>query len=198
MAGLEGGAHDLNVTRAVEGVVATAIGHLNELVLNGLAAELGGVDEVGGTELPRPLLLGRVDVHHDNLSRLPRSGTLNNGEADAAGAENSQVLALLHVGGDGGGAVAGGYTAAEKACPVHGGIGLDGDDGDIGDDSILGEGGRSHKVQQVLALALEPGGAVGHDTLTLRGADLAAQVCLARLAELAFLAFWGAVPALAY
>jgi hypothetical protein len=45
-------------------------------------------------------------------------------------------------------------------------------------------------VEEVLALALEARGAVGHNALTLSCADLAAQVGLARLAELALLAFW--------
>ena len=193
VASLEGGTHDLYVARAVEGVVAAAVGHLNELVLDSLAAKLGRVDEVRGTELPRPLLLSVVNIHHNNLAGLPRGGTLNNGETDATGAKDGYVIALLHIGRDGRGAVAGGDTAAEKAGSVHGGVGLNGDDGDVGDNGVLGEGRGSHEVQQVLALALEPGGAVGHDTLTLRRADLAAQVRLARLAELAFLAFGGTI-----
>jgi hypothetical protein len=45
-------------------------------------------------------------------------------------------------------------------------------------------------VEEILALALEARGAVGHDALTLSCADLAAQVGLAGLAELALLAFW--------
>jgi hypothetical protein len=45
-------------------------------------------------------------------------------------------------------------------------------------------------VEEVLALAPEARGAVGHDTLTLCSADLAAEVGLAGLAELALLAFW--------
>lgn len=44
-------------------------------------------------------------------------------------------------------------------------------------------------MQELLALASESGGAIGHDTLTLSGSDLATQVSLARLAELALLAF---------
>jgi hypothetical protein len=47
-------------------------------------------------------------------------------------------------------------------------------------------------VKEILALALEARGAVRHDTLALGGADLAAKVGLAGLAELALLAFGGA------
>jgi hypothetical protein len=46
-------------------------------------------------------------------------------------------------------------------------------------------------VQDVLAAGLEAGGTVRHHTLTLRGTDLAAQVGLARLAELTLTAFGG-------
>lgn len=42
-------------------------------------------------------------------------------------------------------------------------------------------------MENVLALALESAGAIGHDALALSGSDLAAEVCLARLAELALL-----------
>jgi hypothetical protein len=48
-------------------------------------------------------------------------------------------------------------------------------------------------VQEILALALEARGAVGHHTLALCGANGTAEVSLARLAELALLALSGAV-----
>lgn len=194
VASLERGAHDGHVAGAVEGVVAAAVGHLDELVDDGLAAlELGGVDEVGGAELLGPLLLGGVDVDDDDLAGLVLEGALDDGEADTAGAEDGHVGPGLHVGCDGRGAVARRDAAAEQARPVHGGVGLHGHHRDVRYDGVLGEGGRSHEVQEVLALALEPGAAIRHHTLTLRRPDLAAQIRLARLAELALLAFRGAI-----
>jgi hypothetical protein len=47
-------------------------------------------------------------------------------------------------------------------------------------------------VEEVLAAGPEAGGAIGHDTLTLRGTDLPTEVSLAGLAELAFAAFGSA------
>lgn len=47
-------------------------------------------------------------------------------------------------------------------------------------------------MEEVLALALESRGSVWHNTLSLCGSDLAAEVGLAGLAELALLALWGA------
>jgi hypothetical protein len=56
----------------------------------------------------------------------------------------------------------------------------------------LREGRGAHEVEEVLALALEARGAVRHNAFALRGADLAAEVGLSGLAELAFFAFGGA------
>ena len=47
-------------------------------------------------------------------------------------------------------------------------------------------------MEEILALALETRGSVRHDTLALGGSDLATEVGLARLAELALLALGGA------
>ena len=192
MAGLKGGAHDVDVARAVKGVVAATVGHLDQLLDNGLALEVVGVHKVGRAKLLGPLLLGRVNVDDDDLARLVDDGTLDHGQADAAGTEDGNVGALLDLGGHAGGTVARGDAAAEQAGAVHRGIGLDGDDRDVGDDGVLGKGRRAHKVEEVLALALEARGAVGHDALALGGTDLAAEVRLARLAKLALLALGGA------
>ena len=191
VAGLEGGAHDVDVAGAVEGVVAAAVGHLDELLLNALVAELGGVDKVCGAELLGPLLLGVVDVDDDDLAGLVLDGALDDRQADAAGAKDGHVGARLDAvlaGRDDGGAVARCDAAAEQAGAVHRCLFGNGDDGDVGDNRVLGEGRSAHEVEQVLALALEARGAVGHDALALRGADFAAEVRLARLAELALLA----------
>lgn len=179
MAGLQRSAHDVDVTRAVERVIAAAVSHLDQLLLDALVLQVVGVDEIRGAELLGPLLLGRVDVHDDDLAGLVDHGTLHDGETDAAGAEDGAVGPFLDVGGDAGGAVAGSDAAAEQARAVHGRVLLHGDDGDVGDDGVLGEGGGAHEVQKVLTLALEAGCAVGHDALALCRADLAAEVGLA-------------------
>lgn len=191
VAGLERSAHDVDVTCAVECVVAAAVGHLDELLLDALGAELGGVDEVGGTELLGPLLLAVVYVDNNDLASLVLDRSLDDGQTDTASAEDGNVGALLNTAlscGDDGGAVTGCDTAAEQTGAVHGSLLGDGDDRDVGDDGVLGESRGSHEVEEILALALEARGAVRHDTLALGCADLAAQVGLARLAELALLA----------
>ena len=192
MACLEGSPHDLNVTSAVKGVIASAVRHLDKLVDNGGAlGQLRGVDKVRGAELLGPLLLARVDIDDDDLASPLLNSTLDDGETDAAGTEDGDVAALLDVGRDARSAVAGGDAAAQKTGAVHGRVLLYRYDRDVGDDGVLGEGRGAHEVQEVLALALEARGAVRHQALALGGADLAAEVRLARLAELALLALRG-------
>ena len=185
----------MDVTGAVEGVVAATVGHLDELLLDALAVELGGVHEVGSAKLLGPGLLGVVDVDNDDLSGAVLDSTLDDGETDTAGTEHGDVGARLDTtlaGSDDGSTVSSGDTAAEQAGAVHGGLVGKGNDGDVGDDGVLGEGRGSHEVEEILALALEARGAVRHDTLSLGGSDLAAEVGLAGLAELALAALGGA------
>lgn len=192
MAGFKSRAHNTDVTSAVECVIASTVCHLDELIDNGLAfRKLGGVDEVGSAELVRPLLLGRVDIDDDNLAGLLGDGALDDAETDASSAEDGNVAALLYVCRYPGGAIASCDAASEEAGAVHGGFRLDGHDGDVGHDCVLAEGGSAHEVQDILASGAETAGTVGHQTLALCRTDLAAEVGLARLAELALLALWG-------
>ena len=191
VASLESRSHDVNVTSAVESVVATTVSHLNELLLDGLVLELHRVDEVGSTELLGPFLLAVVDIDDDDLRRTVLDATLDDRKTDTAGTEDGNVGALLNTslaGSNDSSTVTGGDTTAEQASAVHGGLVGDLDDRDVGNDSVLRESRSAHEVEEVLALALETRGSVRHDTLALGGSDLATEVGLARLAELALLA----------
>lgn len=192
VARLESSPHDAHVTGAVKGIIAAAVGHLDELVDDGLAlGQLGGVDEIGGAELLGPLLLGRVDVHDDDLLGALLDRALHHGQADAAGTEDRDVAALLDVGRDASCAVAGGDAASQQTRAVHGRVRLHRHHRDVGHHGVLAEGRGAHEVQDVLALALEARRAVRHQALALSGPDLAAEVGLAGLAELALAAFGG-------
>lgn len=198
MAGLKRAAHDVYVTSAVESVVKTTVGHVHQPGLDGLTVLeiLGRVDEVGGTELRRPLLLRVVHINNDDLAGAVLDCTLDDTETDAASTEDGDGGALLDTAlasGDDRGTVTGGDTAAKQASAVHRSLLGDGNDGDVGDNGVLRESRAAHEVQEVLALALEASGAVRHDTLALSSTNGAAKVGLARLAELAFLALGGAV-----
>lgn len=80
-------------------------------------------------------------------------------------------------------------TTAEETGLVERGLVGDGNDRVLVHDRVLREGRATHEVEQVLALAVEPTRAVGHDSLALGRPDRAAQVGLARFAELALAAF---------
>ena len=198
MAGLERAAHDVHVASAVESVVETAIGHVHQPRLDCLAIleVLSRVDEVGSTELSRPLLLRVVHVDDDDLTCFVLDSTLDDTETNAASTKDSDSGTLLNTAlasSDHGGAIASGDTAAEQTGAVHGSLLGDGNDGDVGDNGVLRESGAAHEVQEVLALALETRGAVRHHTLALCGTNGTAKVGLARLAELALLALGSAV-----
>jgi hypothetical protein len=193
MACLQRAAHDVDIASAVKGVVAAAVRLANQPLLYGLAlGQRRRVDEVGGAKLHGPLALAVVDVDGDDFAGAPARGAHDDAEADAAGAKDGNVGPRLNpalAGHDGGGAVARRDAAAQQAHAVHGRRRRDGHDRDVGHDGELRKGARAHKVQQVLAAALEPRRAVWHHAAALGGADLAAEVGLAGLAELAFAAF---------
>lgn len=191
--GLEGRTHHTHVTSAVKGVVTATIRHLNQVLLDRLALQLGGVDKVRGTKLAGPRLLAIVDIDRDDHASLVPHGTLHNGQTDTADTKDGNVGTLLDLGGLHGGSVPGGDTATQQTGAVGGDLGSHRHDGDVGHDGVLREGRGSHEVEDILTPGLETGGAIGHHTLTLSGTDLTAQVGLARLAELALTALGGAM-----
>lgn len=194
MTRFQGSAHDANVAGTVKGVVASAVGHLNQLVDDaGALGQLERVKEICRAEFPAPLFLVRVEVDDDDLPGLLRDRALDHAKADASGPKYSDVRPFLHLGRDPRRAVAGRDATPEQARLVHRRVLLHRHDRDVCYHCILREGRAAHKVQQVLALAPEARRAIGHHALALRGADLAAEVRLAGLAELAFFTFWCAV-----
>lgn len=137
VASLEGSTHNTNVTSAVKGVVAATIGHLNQVLLDSLALELGRVDKVGGTELTSPRLLTIVHIDGNDHASLVLDSTLHDRQTDTAHTKDSHVGALLDLGGLDGGTVAGGDTTAQQTGAVGGDLGSHRDDGDIGDNGVL-------------------------------------------------------------
>ena len=161
------------------------------MFLDGLAVELGGVDKVGGTELASPGLLAVVDIDNDDLASLVLDSTLDDRQTDTSSAKNGNVRALLNTSSHNRSTVTSGDAASQQTRAVGRDLGGNSHNRDVGHDSVLGEGGGAHEVQDVLATGLEPRGTIRHHTLTLGSADLAAEVGLAGLAELAFAAFGG-------
>merc|ERR1711939_67725 len=176
VARLEGLSHDGDVARAVEGVVASAVGHLDELLHDALPGESLRVDKVGGAHLLGPLLLVWVGVNCDDLASLVCSSSREHGKTDTSDTEDGNVGALLDLGGLGSSTVSGGDATTQQACGVERSLLGDGDDGVLAHDGVLGEGRGSHEVVDILSLGRSDG---------------SAKVGLAALAELALFALGG-------
>ena len=192
VASFQSSAHDTNITSAVKCVVTSAIGHVDEFLLDTLVTQLSRVDEVSRAEFPRPGFLAVVHVNGNNLASLVLDSTLDDGQPDAPGTKDSDVGTFLHASSNHSSTVTGGDTTTQKASPVHWSFIGDSDDGDIGHNGVLREGGSSHEVKEVLSLSSEPRCAVRHDTFALRSPDLSTEVGLARFAELTFPTLRGA------
>ena len=192
VARLESTTHNVDVTGAVKGVIATTVGHLNELLLDGLTIlQFLGVHKVGSAKLLGPFLLAVIHIDNDDLGGLVLDTALNDTQTDTSGTKDGDVGSLLNTtlaGRDDGSSVTGRDTASEQASAVHWCLFRDLDDRDVRNDGVLRKGRSAHEVQKVLALALEARSAVRHDTLALSGTNLAAEVGLAGFAELALAA----------
>lgn len=197
MAGLKRTPHDVHVTSAVKGVVTTAVGHLDELFLDALSVlETLWVHKVGCAKFVCPLLLAVIDVNDDDLASALLDTALNDTQTDAASTKDGNVGAFFDTalaGSDDCSSVSSSDTTTEQAGAVHWCLVGNRDNRNVCDNGVLREGGSAHEVEEVLALALEARASIWHDTLALGGSDLAAEVGLARLAELALLALWGAI-----
>src|ERR1700730_13478741 len=187
VAALEGGAHDVDVAYAFEGVVDPTIGHVDDDLLDGSAVVLW-VQAIGGAEGPRHREFLGVRVDGDDASGLGHHGALHYRQPDAPKPEYRDGRARSHLGRVEHRPDAGGDAAAEQADLVEWRPRIDLRDRDFGQHRVLREGARAHVVQHGLALGREPGGPVGHEPLALGGADLLAQIGAARAAELALAA----------
>lgn len=169
--------HHSDVAGAVKGIITPTVGHLNQLFLHALLTQLGGVDKVGCPEFLAPALLAIVDIDDNDFPSAILDCALDDAEANAAGSEHRNIGSLLDATparGDHSCAVSSRDATAEQAGTVHRRVVLDGHNGNVRHYCVLGEGGCTHEVQQLLALALEPRRAIRHDTFALGCADLAA------------------------
>ena len=147
MARLQRRAHHAHIAGTIKGIIAAAVGHFHQLLLDTLIPQFRRVNEIRRAELLAPRLFPIVHVHDDDFRRPVLDRALDYRQPHAAGAEDGDVGSRLHARGHDGGAVAGRDAAAEQAGAVHGRFVRDGDDGDVGDDRVLREGRGAHEVQ---------------------------------------------------
>src|SRR5579864_7329164 len=97
MAGFQSLAHDHHVSRAVEGVVRTAAGQLDE-VRHDIGGDFIRIDEMRHAEAAAPPFLLIVDVDADDHLRPDELQALDDVETDAAETEYRRVRAGLNLG----------------------------------------------------------------------------------------------------
>ena len=182
--------HHVHVPNALEGVVHTAIGELHNHILNRITV-LGGIDEVGGTELTGHGFLVVVQVDGNDALRLGHHSPLDHRQSNAAETKYGHGGAGLYLGGIQHGTDAGGDAAAKQANLVHGGFLAHLGQGNFRHYGVFGEGAGAHVVVNHLAVHGEAAGAVGHQALALGGTHGLAQVGLAAEAELALATLGG-------
>ena len=183
VAALEGLPHQGRVADALEGVVRAAVGE-GDQVLDEVAVDLLGVDEVGHAHRLAEGLLVVVDVDADDHVGADHARALDHGEAHAAEAEDDDVGAGFHLGGVEDRAETGGHAAAEEADLVEGRVLADLGHGDLREDRVGREGRGAHEVMDGLAALGEAAGPIGHEPLALGRPDGLAEVGLGVQAEL--------------
>ena len=163
MAALQGRAHQVHITDALERVVHAAARELDDDVLDRFVIVVR-VDRVRRPELFRELELVLVDVDRVDAAGFGHDGALD-------------------------GADAGCYTAAEQANLLERGFLADLGDGDLWQYRVLTKRGRSHVVVHGISIVGKARRAVRHQALALRRPDGLAKIGLARRAEIALATF---------
>lgn len=187
---LERLAHGDNGADALERKVGAAVGLLDEHVDNGAIGKVEGIDALGAAELGGKVKLARIGVDADDALGASGTAALGNGGTDRTETPDGTNRARLHFGRIEGGAKASGDAAAEETTRVEFDIGTNDSAGNLGQDSVLGEGRATHEVKESLALAREARSAVGHEAFALVDTKLLAKIRFAAETKLAFLALW--------
>ena len=87
-----------HVASAVEGEVQTAIGDVDEVILDPLALrKRGGIHELGSAELLRPFLLPGVDIDSDDPASTTDGGGGDDSKANGANTKHRDVGVLLRI-----------------------------------------------------------------------------------------------------
>ncbi len=167
--------HNGGVADALERIIGPATGQLDQMV-DQIVAMVLGIDEVGHAELAGQLLARRVQVDADDHIRTDQLGALQHVQPDTAQPEHDHVRSRLHLGRVDDGADARGHAAADVADLIEGGVFANLGERDFRHHGEVGKGRGAHVVEHVLAVQLEPRGAVGHHALALGRADRLAQV----------------------
>lgn len=190
MAALKRGAHHVYVADALEAEIYAAVGELYDHLLDGFGV-IFGIDAVGGAQLRGEFEFVWVDVHADDARGAGFFGAHDDGEPDAAEAEDGYGVAGFDFGGVMDRANTRGYATAQKADFLERRLVVDLCQRNLRHHGVLAEGARAHVVVDGLSLIRESRGAVWHQAFSLCGANGLAEVGFAGFAELTLAAFGG-------
>ena len=190
VAAFERRTHQIDVAYGFERVVHSAAGEFDHDVLN-RGVVVTGVDEIRGSQCRGHLRLVRVDVDGENTAGVGHYSALNHAQTDTAESEHGHRRACFHLGGMEHGTDPRGDSAAEQADFLQRRVPADFRHRDLGQYRVFGERRRTHEVQDLPAVAVEPTGSVRHQSLTLGGANGLTEIGLAGSTERAFAAFRG-------
>src|SRR6266550_4415767 len=132
-------AHHGGITGAVEGVVSAAVGKRDQM-LDDIAIDLGGVDEMRHAKTAAPFFLAVVNVNSNDFVGAHHPRALNDIEPDTAKAEHDHVGARRYLGGVYHGTHARRHAAADIATFVEGCVFANLGDGDFRQHGKVREG----------------------------------------------------------
>ena len=95
--GFESCSHDADIAGAIEGVVASAIRHLDQFLLDTLALQLSWVEKIRCPKLFAPSFFAIIDINDDDLASAILDSSLYDTQANAPGSEDRDVAALLYI-----------------------------------------------------------------------------------------------------
>src|SRR3546814_259334 len=130
---------------ALEGVIDTPTGHLDENLVNRLV-EVLRVEAFGRAEGTSQLELRWIGVDGDDATCLGLACPLNRSEPDAAEAEDGHRVTRLNLGRVVNSADAGGHTATQQADMLGIGVRVDLGQRDFGHHRVFAEGRAAHVV----------------------------------------------------
>ncbi|MNE24728.1 hypothetical protein D3C80_1180280 [compost metagenome] len=180
-------AHGVDITDALERVVGSTVGELDDRVDD--VFDLLRVNEVGHSILTRHFLACRVDVDPDNLAGTDQLGTLDHVETDTAQAEDHHVGPRLDFGGEDHRTQTGRHAATDVADSIERRVFANFRQRDLRYYGVVRECRCAHVMQDRHAVERETAGCVWHQPATLCRTDRLTQVGLLRQAKLALTAF---------
>mmetsp|Transcript_3536 Transcript_3536/g.8437 ORF Transcript_3536/g.8437 Transcript_3536/m.8437 type:complete len:365 (+) Transcript_3536:219-1313(+) len=184
VAALQCGSHDIHISRAVETVVDTPIGHGSGNMFLNRDIKFFWINTIGGAQLFGNFELLGVDIDGDDFGGPGHFGALNDGKANCPKTKHGNGRVRLNLASIPDGSKTRRNSASEEAGLSEVSFLVDFGARNLSDDGVLAHGTASHKVENIFSFRVfESHGSVRHDPLSLGASDLGAEVGLWTLAK---------------